>query len=148
MELNFREENVDRFLEIIATAQKFKIYFNFSLSNTPGGYVSFIHDLGLDWLVGEDCHVGCSICIPLSKVLKTFESLEDIKNRIAGYTFVETKELGTSCQQLLKTAAERWDLTTDDVINAIKLSEVIASMENSTIKAQHIAEACQYVKPQ
>jgi hypothetical protein len=150
MNLNYREENVDRFLEIIATAQKFKIYFNFNLVNAPEGYAGFTHDLGLDWLgttSNNDFVVMCSRCIPLNKILKPSEPTQDIKNRVGRYNYIKTEKLDAACETLIKNAAEKLSFTTDNVINVIRLAEVIASMENSTLKAEHIAEACQYVKP-
>jgi len=158
MNLNYREENVDRFVEIVATAQKFNRPFTFRMFNAPEGYMEFIRAFGLSYLYDDhtpdeiyikgekdDLYIECVKRIPLNKVFRTFEPIEEIEKRIKTYSFTETKSLDLASEQLLKNAAEKLNYTTDNLINCVNLAEVIASMENSTIKAQHIAEACQYV---
>jgi hypothetical protein len=152
MDLNYREENVDRFLEIIATAQKFKLNFSFSLLNAPEQYKYFTGALNIMWLYQKspeaDLQIECSKCLSLPNVFKKPEPLATIEGRIGNCNFVKTEKLDSVCESLLKNAAEKLNFTTDNVINVIRLAEVIASMESSMVKAQHIAEACQYVKRQ
>jgi hypothetical protein len=146
MKLNFREENVDRFLEIMATAKKFGKFFNFAVLNMPSGYASFINSLDLTmYRQSVDCYVYCSENKGLRKMFTSSEDLREIEKRINTYQYLETKVLDKACDTLLSTAIDRLNLTTDQIITCIELAEVISSMEGSEIRCEHMAEAIQYV---
>lgn len=80
-----------------------------------------------------------------------YETIEDIKERIAKYKSKENKEFNTTLKggalAILKTSIEKLNLSFIQVKNLLAVSETIAKMDGEDqYGAQHIAEAIQYVK--
>jgi hypothetical protein len=144
MELNVRESHVDRFLEVMAAAEIFGKNISYVLLNAPNGYPVFGTR---EYPPAPDTKykISCSKCLPVNKVLSTLEPVGAIRERVAGYKYVETKELDNASKELLACVAKKLGFTTDNVVDCIELAEVIASMEGSEIRVNHIAEARQYI---
>jgi len=154
-QVNYRQPNIDRFIEIIFCAyilgfkeMTFKIY------NLPLNYQNFIYD----WFVNEYQIIfsfditNPSFCnyytIPYDFLKdKKYESFFFIINRVKNIKSIEDIELNEASKTLLIHACKKIDIKDIDKIqNIIDLSSVIACMENSKeIKAEHIAEAIQYL---
>lgn len=157
IEINFREPNIDRFVEIIATSIKFGFNFYIHFKNKPLGYNQFLKDMGIDFtkikLQNEsDFIVEFDPNINFDRLFQSrlIEPVEEIKKRIESVTEIENPILDQSGGvQILKTASEKLQISKDDIQNIISLSCVIAAMEGEKekVKAHYISEAIQYVIP-
>ena len=158
--VNSRQANLDRFIEVMLTADKFGYKFYFAIKNKPELYHFFVNDLAgeVDLKFSEvtmdnpevynvaDFIIEAGIGIFDHLVTKRLpESVEEIAKRIESYEKHENFNLSEASYQLLKNAFEKLELTDLDINNCILLGSVISAMDyDKEIKPHHVAEAIIY----
>jgi hypothetical protein len=153
LQINFREPNIDRFIEIMAVAFNMNIAaFKFHISNMPKGYANFIYSVFQLYIIStkEDCDflVEYPSKFQFDQLFNDRnESVETILDRINRVSKIENYEMNPGSYQLLKRATEKLNLNKDQVQSIINLSYVIACLDNAKqIGAEHTAEAIQYIR--
>jgi hypothetical protein len=145
--INFREENVDSFMEILAVAKKLGYPKKYFIKNKPLGYV-LDEELGIKELETTKDKAVCFNTFneefSFTNLFRMFEPVDEIKNRIDRVYEVDNANLDEPSKTLLKNATEKLKLSKDQIQNIIELSCIIGSMDGSVCEAQHIAEAIHY----
>lgn len=153
MKINYREVNVDRFLEMMAIAKKFDFNFKFHIKGMPKLYNEFLEILSLQLnceklevspINESDFVIEFPEFVNFNLLFKTPENISIIVDRILKSELVLTEKLDDTILSLLKNAVKKLNYNKDEIQNCIDLASVISSMDSSTIKAEHIAESIQY----
>jgi len=147
IQINYREPNVDRFIEIMATAKKFNYEPKFHILNMPRLYVKFLNKFELkneEDITKADFAVEHTEIVDFNTLFKKPESINDITSRIVNCKPTNTESLCVSSLAILKNASEKLNFTKDDIQDCINLAHIISFMDESNIKVEHIAESIQY----
>lgn len=147
--INYRQPNIDRFIEIIYSAHRLDFKFTYKIENLPKSYLNELRDyVNLFYLVNENPNFYNSYEFPYDYLLdKKHESFKEINRRVKTIQPNNNLTLNDASKTILKNAVNKLNIKDADTIqNIIDLSSVIAIMEDSTeIKPEHIAETIQYL---
>ncbi len=153
LSINFRDPAADRFIEILAVAEKFGLNPKIHILNLPEGYMPFVREFLPNFFMinFEDCDF-CLEYPPNVNFNTLFagermEPIDAIKERIEQVKETESKGISSAGMAILKNAVGKLQLNKDRIQEIIYLGYIISQMDHSSeVKAEHIAEAIQYCK--
>lgn len=142
MRINFREENIDRFLSIMGYYEQFyKRVPLYCFKNAPKLYLTHIKDMGYP----EPCEKSeADFCIEHPDFVHFDKLFKKGVYSQETFRIMPESDLCTASLSLLKNAVEKLNLNKDQIQNILDLAYIIACCDEKTIKAEHVAESIQY----
>lgn len=157
MEL-YREENIERAIEVFAVAREIDPSVDIYIVNIPHPYKSLFPGQLENRQLGNTVGVIHYMTDVASKIKRTYkmEPIAEVKKRIANYCevaravtnsdFESLVKKNNASINLLKIAAERLSLKAETIyaIYAVSAAVSILADQFPQIKVEHVAEAIQY----
>ena len=146
IQINYRNPSTDRFIEVMATANKLGFNYNLAIQDLPVLYTGMLTSLCNFKSSGVTVHFKHCTEVNFNRLFTEPESIVVIKDRIDGVEDQNYKILDDVSKALLKNVIEKLSPGVDKVQTAVDLAYTIACMDGAPeIRAEHIAEAIQYV---